>query len=515
MILSPYHKFCNTASFQILLLILLKRDIISIDLLEILKAVLLMREMPIFNKIREISQEDVVRFHMPGHKGDSGFFGGELLGADITELDGSDNLIAPNGIIQKSQKLFAERINAGHSFYSVNGSSAGIMAVMHAILNDDDKIIMARDCHLSAVSALIVTGAQPVFADVKPDGEHGVTGCVTAGDIKEQIEKYPDAKAVYITYPNYFGLCCDLALIARTVHEAGMPLIVDAAHAAAFAYSNLLPPDPAECGADVWISSLHKTLPAMSQCGVINILRSSRIDPGRIKNSLSLFTTTSPSYILLSSIDYASAYMADVGRAQLTTLNKAATDFCVRCKKYDGLKLPYFNMQRNERIFADDFTKIIMDFSGRGISGFDVKNELRANNIYVELADSRRILLLLSVADTEAQLDYLGVVLDNLPRGKAFPSDFNPYRLSAGECYLTPKNAYHSDKISVPLEYAPGLIAARNVAVYPPGIPAVIAGQEISNAMIEYLSSAMLLGYDIIGLTDGNIDIINTENTGD
>lgn len=473
-----------------------------------------MREMPIFNKIRELSQEDIVRFHMPGHKGDSGFFGGELLGADITELEGSDNLIAPNGIIQKSQELFAKRINAGYSFYSVNGSSSGILAVMHAVLSDDDKIIMARDCHLSAVSALIVTGAQPIFVNVDTDGKNGVTGCVTAEDIKEQVEKFPDAKAVYITYPNYFGLCCDLKMIARVVHEAGLPLIVDAAHAAAFAYSNLLPPDPAECDADVWVASLHKTLPAMNQCGVVNVSHNSLIDPQSIKDSLSLFTTTSPSYILLSSIDYASAYMADVGRSQLTALNKAATNFCVRCKKYEGLKLPYFNMQRNDRIFADDFTKITMDFSERGISGFDVKNELRAQNIYVELADSRRILLLLSVADTEVQLDYLGTILDNLPTGKAFPSNFNPYRLPESECYLTPKKAYSLDKISVPLEYSQGLIAAKNIAVYPPGIPSVIAGQEISAETIEYLNSAMLHGYDIVGLSEGNIDIINTENMG-
>ena len=190
---------------------------------------------PIADMVAEFAGRDTARFHMPGHKGDPSFFGGEMLKGDITELSGTDTLFNPSGVIGEAQALHAKRVGAKHSFFLVNGASAGVAAMLLAAAAEGDRVIFARDVHISAVNAMALSGIEPVFIPVS-DGKKGLPGCVTVGTVKKAINDNPDAKAVFLTYPNYYGMCCDIGKIAQAVHAKNMLLLVDGAHSAHFCF---------------------------------------------------------------------------------------------------------------------------------------------------------------------------------------------------------------------------------------------------------------------------------------
>jgi arginine/lysine/ornithine decarboxylase len=460
------------------------------------------RKTPILDMLKEYIEKDTVRFHMPGHKGDAEYFGGELLKGDITELGASDNLLKPEGVIFDSQELHAERTGAAHSFYSVNGSSAGVMAMLHAAVKDGEKVLMARDIHLSAVNALSLTGAVPVFLDVGTDPVSGLPGAVSIHDMEKALKEHADVKAVYVTYPNYFGLCADLNGIAALAHEAKIPLLVDAAHAAHFPYSPLMPDDPAKAGADAWCMSAHKTLPAMNQCATVNLGEGSLVDAGTVKHFLNMFTTTSPSYPLLASLDYASAYMAEKGNYELYRIVSLTERFTELAEEIKGLQCVGMEIIGRANIADKDILKLTIDVSGRNITGFMAKQALEASGIYIETADLKHILLIVTVADNEDTFNALLNALQNLPEGIRYNYSFSPYLLPDAEFYISPKEALWCKMCKMPFAHAAGFAAARAAGVYPPGIPCLMPGQIITKEIVTYLTEAMHSGFEVFGVED-------------
>lgn len=462
------------------------------------------RNTPIINMLNEYTMKNPVRFHMPGHKGKPYYFGGEYLSGDVTELSFSDNLHIPNGVIAESQRLHSVRIGAGHSFYSVNGASAGVMAMILAAVRPGDKIIMARDMHLSAVNALRISRICPVFIR-QPDEASFLPQLFYIKYLKEAILNNPDAKAVYVTYPNYFGFCLNLSEIAKITHDAGMALIVDGAHSAHFCYSDMLPKCCASAGADVWTVSAHKTLPCINQGAFVNVGKNSLIDAKAVEDKLKMLTTTSPSYILLSSLDYVSEYMDRCGREEISRVVSLTEQFTDEINDIPGIKTVDID-SLPENVFDKDPLKLIIDVSGKGLTGFSASRILEYCGVFVEAADARHILAIITVADEKEDFERLVKALKLLEEGKG-SSDFLQYIYPKLQKVSTPAQVDMREKVSLPLEEAESLIAATPIGIYPPGVPIVFPGEQITQQVVRYLLAAKKEGFELFGIEDGNVSL--------
>lgn len=455
---------------------------------------------PIIDMLNAVSGG--IRFCMPGHKGKSAFLDGAAQKFDITELPGADNLYAPSGVIYDSERINAEFTGAGNSFFLVNGGACGVMAALLSILKPGDEVIAARNLHLSAAHALALCGAVPRF--ITPGfNARGLFNPVTPQSVAEAAKKYPGAKAVYVTYPDYYGYCADLPGIADAAHSTGLKLICDAAHAATFDYSDLLPVSPSKAGCDIWSVSLHKTLPAMNQCAVLSTGAVSGIPSGAVRQRINMLQTTSPSYILLGSIDYALAYMRKYGSKKLARAVSLVNEYSARIEGLGG----YERLNGASR----DPLKLVIDVSGRGVTGFDAAHMLAQAGVYIESADTRSILLICGVFDAPDDYDVLYVALKGIKgTGKNISYCFDTDELSAvygAGIDIDMRGAVFARRERLPLKAAVGRISTVCAGAYPPGVPAVLPGQRITYAAADYLTKLMSAGYGTFG-TDGQIDVV-------
>lgn len=454
------------------------------------------RQTPIMDAVASVCGSAKVRFAMPGHKGDAGFFGGDMLQCDITELPGADNLLKPTGAILESERLHAQFIGAAAVYFTTGGSTAGVMAMLS--LFRGKKVIFPRGIHLSAANAIHLFGIIPVFLDTPPSDFPAVMDAVA---LKEALHIHKDAAAVYVTYPNYFGLCCDIEEIAKTAHRAGIPLVADAAHAAHFAFSSSLPVSPASAGADIWTESAHKTLPAMNQCACLCVGKGSLVNAREAGAALTMFQTTSPSYVLLCSLDYALAYMRDKGEQEIYRITNLQERFEEMVCALPGFACPDISQKG---VAARDPLKSVIDVSGTGHSGLTIKAMLEREGIYVEAADMKHILLMLSAGNTAAQLDRLYETLRRTEHIRGRNLFFSPYSMPAPTKYsLSTRGWVQVEKLR--LEHAPGRVSASTAGVYPPAEAVVMRGQVISYEIAGYLIEANRQGFELFGVEDASI----------
>lgn len=449
------------------------------------------RQTPIMDAIYTVGQSSKARLCMPGHKGDTGFFGGDMLRYDLTELPGTDNLLAPEGAIKQSQQLHADYIGAQAVHYTTGGSTAGVLAMLS--LFRGQKVIFPRGIHQSAANAIHMFAIYPIYL---PSTVVDYPAVPRVEDIQQALKAHKDAAAVFIVYPNYFGLCCDIERIAELVHRRGIPLIMDAAHAAHFTYSSLLPLAPADTGADIWTESTHKMLPSMNQCACLCIGKNSLVDSDAAKRALSLVQTTSPSYLLLGSIDYAHAYMRDKGEQELYRIVSLSQRFEQMINTLPGFDCPIIDQTC---VVEKDPLKMIIDVSKTGHTGMAVKKILANRGIHIEAADIRNILLLLSVGDTAASLDQLYQALGQIIKTSSKHVYFSPYSMPQATKYSQNTRVWGNIE-KVRIEKSTGRICACTVGVYPPAEAVVHRGQVISYEIAGYLLEAMRQGFDMFGL---------------
>ena len=454
------------------------------------------RQTPILTALQTVCGNAKARFCMPGHKGDTGFFPGEMLRLDITELPGADNLLQPQAAIAESQALHAAFIDAQAAFFTTGGSTAGNLAMLHMFRGK--KVIFPRGVHLSAANAIWMFGITPVYLPSPPCDYPAV---VLADDVKAALKTHRDAAAVFVTYPNYFGLCCDIEAIADIAHKASLPLLVDAAHCAHFAYSPLLPLAPSDAGADMWTESAHKTLPAMNQCACLCVGKDARVDGEEAGRCLRLVQTTSPSYPLLASMDYAYAYMRELGEQELFRMIRLAGGYAEQINALPGFTCPDIQMPG---IVDRDPLKMVVDVSRSGHSGLAIRQRLAMQGVHVEAADLRSILLLLTVGDTADGLDALCEALEQIDRVRDSGLYFSPYSLPEATKFSQNSRLWGNME-KVRIERSAGLICAGAAGVYPPGEAVVQRGQVISYEIAGYLLEAKRQGFDLFGLQDDSI----------
>jgi len=454
------------------------------------------RQTPIMDALHKVAGGALVRLCMPGHKGDTGFFGGEMLRCDITELPGADNLLCPDGPIAASEALHAAYVGADAAYFTTNGSTAGNLAMLSMFRGK--KMIFPRGVHLSVANAISMFAISPVFLDSAPCDYPAV---MSAEAVRTALKAHRDVSAVFVTYPNYFGLCCDLPAIAAAARRAGAALVVDAAHAAHFAYSPLMPAYPAQAGADIWVESAHKTLPAMNQCACVCVGKDSLIDKTTVRQALSLTQTTSPSYVLLCSMDYAYAYMRDKGEEELARVVRLAERLTDAINALPGCACPEI-----PGAAVRDPLKVVADVSGTGYTGLAMRDALAEQGIHVEAADLKSLLLLLTVGDTASQLDVFRRALAQMPHIRGKSLYFSPYSLPAFTKY-SQSSWFWGNIEKVRIERSVGLISAVAAGVYPPGEAVLLRGQQISYETSGYLLEAKRQGLSLFGVEGDSIRV--------
>lgn len=445
---------------------------------------------------------DVARFHMPGHKGRGmgGFWRPELPRWDVTELAGTDDLHAPHGVILAAQQRWAKAAGARHTFFLVNGASAGVAAMLLA-LGEGERVLLGRDCHSSALSGAALAGLDVDFVPIPHHAGTRRTGVMAAPALEAALRKRP-ARGVLVTSPNYFGMCADLPQLAQVAHRHGALLLVDAAHGAHFHFSDCLPASPEGHG-DMWVESAHKTLNALGQAALLH-LGPGAPAPETVQRLLALVQTSSPSYLLMASLDWA-RYTAARDDAW-TRQAERAREWGRRIAQLWGMELYSWDAIGTAGVADMDPTRLCVDVEGRGVSGYEAAGLLEQQGVVVEMADSRSIVCITTPADKKEWYQRLYEGLKGLPcRKGAQPQAVTP---PAWERAMPLRQALFAPLEAVPLEECAGRIAAAVAGAYPPGNVAIAPGERISAQAVEYLLELLARGAVVRGVRQGRMDCV-------
>lgn len=450
----------------------------------------------------EYAALDAARFHMPGHKGQGlgGYWCGELGKWDITELSFSDNLQSPESAIFKAQQNCAKVYGARASFFLVNGSTAAVHAMLLS-LGKEEKLLLSRDCHKSAVTGVALAGIETSYILPEYDEKYGMWGMVSPQRLDEQLVR-TGATAVLITSPNYYGLCADIPAISAVCHARGALLLVDSAHGAHFPFSDALPEALAGY-ADLWGHSQHKTMNALTQSATLHV-GNCRVLPETVQRVLCMIQTTSPSYLLMSSLDW-SIYSG--GKQDWTKQARRCETFRKKLSALPGISTLADDVAgTGER----DKTRLVIDVTARGLTGYAAAELLEQKNIFVEMADLSRLVCITSPEDDPAWYDRLYDAVRRLPYGEPMAvrqrSDFFavPVRMSI-------RDAAFSSMELVPFATAAGRVAGEAIGVYPPGIALCMPGEEITREVVQTLSGERERGAHLFGIHGDNIAAVKEQ----
>jgi arginine/lysine/ornithine decarboxylase len=476
---------------------------------------------PLVQCLQELAQRQRAQFHTPGHKqgkAASPVFRKLLeqtLQADLPELPELDNLFAPAGVIQQAQLLAAAAFGAEQTWFLCNGSTCGIEAAVLATCNPGDKIILPRNVHQSAISALILSGAVPVWVEPDYDSEWQIAACLTPKQIAAALVQHPDVKAVLVVSPTYHGICANLTAIAQLVHAYGIPLLVDEAHGAHFGFHPDLPESALAAGADLAVQSIHKTLSALTQAAMLHI-QGSRIDRDRLSRSLQLVQSTSPNYLLLASLDAARQQMAVQGQALLQQTLELSAQAHSQLAQIPGLKV--FNpgrAQQTDGWFSFDPTRLTVNVTSLGLTGFEADEILHQQlHVTAELPALCTLTFILTAGNPAQDIQQLVTAFQTLAQQQTAQSLSAPPTfpilpaLPLPSAPLTPRAAFFAPSISLPVEQAIGRVSAELICPYPPGIAVLLPGELISREAISYLQQILAEGGVLTGCTDPSLDTL-------
>ncbi len=472
--------------------------------------------LPLVQALENYIREHALRQHMPGHKGGVGaplpaqeLLGPKLWQSDVTEIAGLDDLQEPEGCIAEAQRLLADLYGAAASFFLINGSSVGIAALLLACLRPGDEILVPRNAHRAVLSGLILSGAKPIFLQVRQDESSGVPLGLDAADFLQAVKTYPQAKAAFFVNPTYQGVTGDLAALIRICREHGLMALVDEAHGVHFPW---LPDDSLPmalpCGADACVQSAHKLAGSLTQSAWLHVQQGSMLDLGRVKSALQWLQSSSPSYVLMASLDAARWQLAQEGKERLRRLWKQAEQLRRRWQALAGVDIVGGVAGTLTAPFQMDITKITL--AVRGWSGHAAASQLRRQGIAVEWADAKRLLLLLSLADVKQDWERLGQALPQLLQMPA-PGDSSQATLALPPVppqRLAPREAALAEYRSVSLREAQGLIAGEAITPYPPGIPLVLPGEELTADVIAWIAACKRQGQHMSGMADSTLETI-------
>jgi arginine/lysine/ornithine decarboxylase len=464
---------------------------------------------PLFQALRRHADMNPYQFHVPGHKAGKAYpkeifewLRDYAMRIDLTEQPDIDCLLAPSGPIKEAQDNAARTFKCDRTFFLTNGSTSGVQAMLLTNTKPGGKVIMPRDAHMSAFSGLIMSGASPIFVYPDVDPKWGVTKGVPFAEYERALESHDDITACYITRPNYYGMCPEIKQVVKLCHDRNIPVLVDEAHGAHIGFHSEMPDSALESGADYVVQSAHKTLQAFTGGSWMH-LQGSLADSEKAARMVSLLQSTSPSYIIMATLDLTSYLMYEMGNEIVNKqymLNKA---FRKEANKLKGVRIINAAMI--------DPLRITVSASDLGLSGIELDMLLRTEyRICAEMADLENVVIIQTVADDEETMAaLLNALTDVSHRFKADPKKRSKMGRQVAATWLamqpspvrmTMRDAAFRDSVTVPLTQAVGFVASETVSVYPPGIPAILPGEEITAEKAVLIIDLARSGYFIKGL---------------
>ncbi|HOV70310.1 MAG TPA: aminotransferase class I/II-fold pyridoxal phosphate-dependent enzyme, partial [Clostridia bacterium] len=476
---------------------------------------------PLYEALKDYKNRRIVSFDVPGHKQGKGnaelreFLGSDCLSVDVNSMKPLDNLTHPISVIKEAEELAAQAFGAKHAFFMVNGTTGSVQAMIMSVCTRGDKIILPRNVHRSAINALVICGAVPIYVNPGINKRLGIPLGMSVDDVKKAILENRDAKAVFINNPTYYGVCSALREITEFAHKYNMKVLVDEAHGTHFYFGENMPVNAMAAGADMASVSMHKTGGSLTQSSLLLI--GNDIDEGYVRQVINLTQTTSASYLLMVSLDISRRTLALRGKEIYAKVNAMAEYARSEINKKGGLYAFSRELINHDNVYDFDTTKLSIHTLDIGLAGIEVYDILRDEyDIQIEFGDIGNILAIISVGDRELALERLVSSLSEIKRlySKDKAGMFD-HEYITPDVVLPPQKAFYSRRRQVGLMKSLNCISGEFVMCYPPGIPIVAPGERITKEVIEYIVYAKEKGSLLIGPKDlkiEHIDIVEETN---
>ena len=470
---------------------------------------------PIYEALVKLRKKRIVPFDVPGHKRGRGnpelveLLGEKCVGIDVNSMKPLDNLGHPISIIRDAEELAADAFGASHAFLMIGGTTSSVQTMILSTCKAGDKIILPRNVHKSAINALVLCGAIPIYIEMSVDPKIGIALGLENDRVAQAIKDHPDAQAILINNPTYYGICSDLKGLTEMAHEAGMMVLVDEAHGAHLHFTDKLPISAMDAGADMAAVSMHKSGGSLTQSSLLLI--GEQMNPEYVRQIINLTQSTSASYLLMASLDISRRNLALRGKESFEKVIElseyarreinAIGGYCAYSKELiDGVSVCDF-----------DVTKLSVYTQGIGLTGIEVYDLLRDEyDIQIEFGDIGNILAYISIGDRIQDIERLVGALADIKRlysrdGK----DLIAGEYIQPELVLSPQEAFYSERKSLTLDESVGQVCGEFVMCYPPGIPILAPGERITREIVDYIQFAKERGCSLQGTEDPEVNHIN------
>ncbi len=473
---------------------------------------------PIYEALEEFRARRVVPFDVPGHKRGRGnpelveLLGQKCVGLDVNSMKPLDNLCHPVSVIRAAEELAAEAFGAAHAFLMVGGTTSSVQAMILSVCGRNDKIILPRNVHRSVINAMILCGAHPVYVNPEVDERLGIPLGMRMEQVEKAIRENPDARAVLVNNPTYYGICSNLPEIVKLAHAHGMKVLADEAHGTHLYFGENLPISAMAAGADLAAVSMHKSGGSLTQSSLL--LAGPSMSEGHIRQMINLTQTTSGSYLLMASLDISRRNLALRGRedfARVVDLAEYARKEINEIGGYDAYSRELIN---GDSVFDFDVTKLSIYTYGIGLAGIEVYDLLRDEyDIQTEFGDLGNLLAYVSIGDRKQEIERLVGALAEVKRRfqkkgtwMQVPEYLSPHVV------VTPRDAFYALKESLPIAETKGRVCSEFVMCYPPGIPILAPGEEITEDILKYIEYAREKGCSLTGSEDPDVQRLNVVN---
>lgn len=470
---------------------------------------------PIYEALEEFRQNRIVPFDVPGHKRGRGnpelirLLGQQCVGIDVNSMKPLDNLCHPVSVIREAEEMAAEAFGAAYAFLMVGGTTSSVQSMVLSACKRGEKIILPRNVHRSVINALVLNGATPIYVNPDMDSRLGIALGMRVSQVEKTIRENPDAVAVLVNNPTYYGICSDLRSIVKVAHAGGMKVLVDEAHGTHFYFGENMPVSAMAAGADMASVSMHKSGGSLTQSSFL--LTGPAMHPGYVRQIINLTQTTSASYLLLASLDISRRNLALRGKKEFRKVTALAEYAREEINRIGGYYAYTSELINGDSIFDFDKTKLTINTLEIGLAGIEVYDILRDEyDIQMELGDIANVLAYISIGDRERDIERLIGAMVEIKRkyGRDNTGMFTQEYIEP-KVAVSPQNAFYAEKESLSLLETEGRICSEFVMCYPPGIPILAPGEEITKDILEYISYAKEKGCSMTGPEDPGIERLN------